>query len=125
VGQLGGFRASSGLIIGPRRMLGTGQPALTATNAFSIGNRLFGQPASTYTVDAPSDNATLPYLGVGYTGLSVRSAWSFSADLGLVAQSPGSAARIGRVFGGGQSLDDVVRDMRMAPLLQLGVSYAF
>jgi len=29
------------------------------------------------------------------------------------------------VVGGSQSLDDVVRDMRLAPVVQLGVSYSF
>jgi hypothetical protein len=33
--------------------------------------------------------------------------------------------RFGRVFNGSQSLDDVVRDMRLAPVVQLGVSYSF
>jgi opacity protein-like surface antigen len=125
IGQPGGFRASSGLITGPRGVLSTGQPGLTAGGSFSTGSRLLGQTAASYGAEASSDNATLPYLGLGYTGLSVRSGWSFSADLGLVAQSPGNAVRLGRVFGGGQSLDDLVRDLRLAPLLQVGVSYAF
>jgi len=74
-----------------------------------------------YTNDVAGDNATLPYLGIGYTGLSPRNGWGFSADLGLVAKNPGNALRAG----GGQSLDEMIRDMRMTPLLQLGVSYAF
>ncbi len=125
IGQPGGFRASSGLIIGPRGVLSTGQPGMAAGGSFSTGSRLLGQSTATYGPEVTSDITTLPYFGLGYTGLSVRSGWSFNADLGLVAQSPGSAARLGRVFGGGQSLDDLVREMRLAPLLQLGVSYAF
>jgi opacity protein-like surface antigen len=125
IGQPGGFRASSGLITGPRGVLSTGQPGLMAGGSFSTGSRLLGQTAAPYGAETTSDNATLPYLGLGYTGLSVRSGWSFSADLGLVAQSPGNAVRLGRVFGGGQSLDDLVRDLRLSPLLQVGVSYAF
>ena len=54
-----------------------------------------------------------------------KSGWSFSADLGLVSQSPGNAVRFGRRLRRPQSLDDVVRDMRLAPVLQLGVSYSF
>jgi hypothetical protein len=123
-GRLGGFRATSGLIIGQRGILSTGQPGFAAGNAFSFGSRLFGQTTTPYAPDAPADNATLPYLGFGYTGLSARSGWSFSADLGMVAQNPGNG-RLGRVFGSGQTLDDAVRDMRLAPLVQLGVSYSF
>ena len=119
-GSAGGFRATSGLIFGPRSSLATGQPGLLAGNAFSIGGRLFGQSAMPYTSDTIGDSATLPYLGVGYTGASARSGWSFSADLGLVAQTPGGIKLIRS-----QSLDDAIRDMRLAPLVQLGVSYAF
>jgi hypothetical protein len=119
-GSTGGFRATSGLIFGPRSSLNTGQPGLTAGNAFSIGSRLFGQTAMPYTSDTPGDNATLPYLGLGYTNSAARSGWSFSADLGLVAQTPGGIKVIRS-----QSLDDAVREMRLAPLVQLGVSYAF
>ena len=119
-GGAGGFRATSGLIFGPRATLATGQPNLTAGSAFSIGSRLFGQSTMPNTGDASGDNATLPYLGLGYTGLYARSGWSFSADLGLVAQTPGGIKLIRS-----QNLDDALREMRLAPLVQLGVSYAF
>ncbi len=119
-GSAGGFRATSGLIFGPRSSLTTGQPGLAAGNAFSIGSRLFGQSTMPYTSDTSGDSATLPYLGLGYTNLAARSGWSFSADLGLVAQTPGGIRLIRS-----QTLDDAVHEMRIAPLLQLGVSYAF
>ena len=119
-GNAGGFRATSGLIFGPRASLSIGQPGLAAGSVFSIGSRPFGQSAMPYTTDTTGDSATLPYLGVGYTNLATRSGWSFSADLGLVAQAPGGIKVIRS-----QSLDDAVREMRLAPLLQLGVSYAF
>ena len=51
------------------------------------------------------DSPTLPYLGVGYTGLSPRGGWSFNADLGLMSLTP-SCRQAGRFFGGGQGLDD-------------------
>jgi hypothetical protein len=119
-GSAGGFRATSGLIFGPRALLSIGQPSLSAGHSFSIGSRPFGQSAMPYTNETAGDSATLPYLGVGYTGLSARNGWSFSADLGLVAQTPGGLKLIGS-----QNLDDVVREMRLAPLVQFGVSYAF
>jgi hypothetical protein len=123
--QLGGFRATSGLIFGPRSMLGTAQPGFVGGGAFSIGSRAIGQAAMPLGGDPAADTATVPYLGVGYTNLSVRSGWSFNADLGLMAQGSGNAGRLGRSLYGGQNLDDAVREMRMTPLLQLGVSYAF
>ena len=124
VGSAGGLRATSGVILGPRYQPWLGQPG-GAGSSFSIGSRPFGPAALPYTSDPAGDTATLPYLGLGYTGLAARSGWSFSADLGLVAQSPGNASRLGRALGGGQSLDEAVRDLRLAPLFQVGVSYSF
>lgn len=124
IGSVGGFRATSGLIFGPRGLLATGQPTFAAGSGLSLGSAL---PVASRTLavnDSGGDFATLPYLGLGYTGLSARSHWSFSADLGWVAQSPGGALRLGR-GGAGASLDDLVRELRVTPLFQLGVSYAF
>ena len=69
-------------------------------------------------------SGTLPYIGIGYSNLSPRSGWSFSADLGLVSLRPATRSASAGVFGGSQNLDDVVRDMRLTPLVQLGVSYS-
>jgi hypothetical protein len=123
-GSVGGVRATGGVILGPRAQLWAGQ-AGGSGNGFSIGSRPFGPSAMPYTNDPGGDTVALPYLGLGYTGLSVHSGWRLSADLGLVAQSPGNASRLGRALGGGQSLDDAVRDLRISPLLQVGASYAF
>ena len=121
-----GFHATSGLIIGSRSpWLGAGatSPGMT----LAADRRLFGPtaPAIAASSDPGLDSSTVPYVGIGYLNLWPKSGWSFSADLGIVSQSPANAARFGRVFGGSQSLDDVVRDMRLAPLVQLGVSYSF
>ncbi len=120
--QLGGFRATSGLIFGSRWVAVSSAPALTGGTGFSASSRKFATPG--VSGDTPGDTSTLPYLGVGYTNLSVRSGWGFSADLGLLAQS-GSSVRLGRSFNASPSLDDAVRELRMTPLVQLGVSYAF
>jgi hypothetical protein len=121
-----GFRATSGLIVGARSpWLGAG--LASSTGAFGADRRLFGPtvPALATPSDPGFDASTVPYIGIGYSNLWPKSGWSFSADLGVVSQSPGNVARFGRVFGGSQSLDDLVRDMRMAPVVQLGVSYSF
>jgi hypothetical protein len=118
----GGFRATSGLIFGTassRVLSGLGQVAASA-----------GPPAppagSGWAGTLPEASpATVPYLGLGYTSLSARRGWGFSADIGLVALSPGSAVKLGRVFSGAQPLDDMLREMRLSPLINLGVSYAF
>lgn len=118
---LGGLRATSGLIFGPRSALGVAQTGPGNGSAFSIGSRASSRASLPYGADPSVDNATTPYLGIGYTGLSPRSGWGFNADLGLVAKAPANALRVGS----GQGLDDLIRDVRMTPLLQLGVSYSF
>lgn len=105
----GGLRATSGLLIGARA------PGLAAA-----GGGLTLRRAEL----AESSTATLPYLGVGYTGLSARGGWGFSADLGLLGtpRSPGLRWQQQR---GGASLDEVLRDLKLTPTVQLGVSYSF
>ena len=124
----GGFRATSGVIYGSRTSLAGMSAMAPASGLLNVDRRLFG--ASPAALGSPTDpinesSGTLPYLGIGYSSLAPRSGWSFSADLGLVSLAPGNAVRLGRVFGGSQNLDDVVRDMRLTPVLQLGVSYSF
>ena len=102
-----GFRATSGLIVGAR------QPLLGAS------------PVAPAVAELGSESVTVPYLGLGYSSLVAKSGWSFSADLGVVSRNPANVVRLGRVVNGGQSLEEVVRDMRLAPHVQLGVSYSF
>ena len=123
----GGFRATSGVLVGARSPWLAAVSSPTTGGLFASDRRLFG--ASANAVVAPADpsfeSATVPYLGIGYSSLAGKSGWHFSADLGVVSQSPGNVVRFGRVFGGAQNLDDVIRDMRLAPVVQLGVSYSF
>ena len=123
--QSGGFRATSGLFLGSRAAsLLSPSPVNGFARAFSVHRRSIGSVGSSESVVA-ADTGTTPYLGVGYTGLSSKSGWGFSADIGLMALHPGSAVKLGRVVGGTQSLEDLLRDMRLSPLVHLGVSYSF
>ena len=119
----GGFRATSGLIFGARLSSAlSGNTSQLAGRAFSVDHRRAAwlSPLAPVDVQPSTELATVPYVGVGYTGLSNKGGWGFSADVGLVALSPRSAVKLGRVLGGGQSLDEVLRDMRLSPLMQLG-----
>jgi hypothetical protein len=120
--SLGGLRATSGLIVGPRPQVMTG-PQSFVGRGVSVERRLL--VATPAVGESLPDVSSLPYFGVGYTGLSLRGNWSVSADFGVMALHPGNAVRLGRVFGGSQSFDDMMRDLRWAPVLQMGVSYAF
>lgn len=122
---VGGFRTTGGLIHGPRAQLAVGGGSAGGLGSpFSIERRWLSTGESP-AGEAPTEAATLPYLGLGYTGLSHKSGWSFNADLGLVALYPGHVVKFGRVVNGAQPLDEVLRDMRLAPILQFGVSYSF
>lgn len=126
-GAVGGFRATSGLIVGARSSSALfGNNSNVAGRAFSIDHRSAGWARPLPAMDASTpEPGAVPYFGVGYTGLSGKGGWGFSADVGLVALSPRSAVKLGRVLDGGQSLDEVLRDMRLSPLVQVGVSYSF
>ena len=122
----GGFRATSGLAVGPRSQIFGGLTPSASGGVFNVDRRVFGQNSVVGgPFDAASETKTLSYIGIGYTGLSSRGGWSFSADLGLASMNPGSAIKLGRALGATSSADELAHDMRLSPLLQLGVSYSF
>lgn len=108
----GGLRATSGLYAGPRGGL-LGAAPMPGGSAFTLGARR--APA-----DAAGQTGTIAYLGLGYTGVALRGGWGFSADIGLMGHGPG--LRPARSTTG---IDELLRDLRLTPVLQLGVSYAF
>jgi hypothetical protein len=123
-GVEGGLHTTGGLIVSPGsrtagQALFGAQPGFNSLARRSDGTTLLGTDTSA------EGSATVPYLGVGYTGLSAKGGWSFSADLGLVALAAGNAVKFGRVFSGTQTLDGLAREMRVAPIMQMGLSYSF
>lgn len=123
----GGFRATTGVFLGSRLGLWGGYaPTMLSGNLFSVEQHSFSLATPPQTAEgAGQDNSAVPYLGLGYSSASLKTGWGFSADLGLMALNPGNAVRLGRVFNGGQSLDDAVRELRLSPMVQLGVAYQF
>jgi hypothetical protein len=82
--------------------------------AATVGVSLLGTQ-----VPANPDNAlTTPYLGLGFSGALWHNRVSFSADLGLVSERP-------RALFGNQGVDSALRDMRLSPVMQLGLRYSF
>lgn len=123
----GGFRATGG-VIGARSPMWSGSLGTTLlAPGFSAERRSYS--LSALAADA-GDATALPYFGVGYTGLLGKrgltgQGWGFSADLGLTALQPHSAVKLGQVGGGQQTLGEMVRDLRLNPMVNVGVSYAF
>ena len=97
-GQTGGLRLTSGLLLAQRQGLST---------------------ADTETRPA------WPYVGPGYSGNGPCGAWGVGADFGMAAQSLGATLRLGRVVNGGLSVGDALRDLRLQPVVRLGVTYNF
>lgn len=127
-----GLRATGGMIGVTRR---------TALGAGSVQDQRWdngltrGWIEGTRVPDTASqaNHVSVPYAGVSYTtsnafagdrGL-VSSAWSFNIDLGVMALAPRSSVRFGNADPSQSRLDDMVRELRLSPLLQLGVSYSF
>lgn len=124
-GLRGGLRATGGMLVGPLSLsqssggLALGSDATRLGSGLAIGQRsinLLG--ANTEAIDP---QASLSYVGIGYTGQSLRSGLSFSADLGLISSTGG--LRLGRT--NAQGMEDLLRDLRFRPVLQFGLSYSY
>lgn len=114
---VGGLRASGGVLLG-----GSALPASTLRPA--LGQALSVNVSRTLAPAALADEAGEPaagYLGLGYSSLSVRGGWGFSADVGVMTGSGLRSSRLGEAY----RLDDAMRELRLRPVMQLGVSYAF
>lgn len=107
LGDGGGLRATGALLLGAGAMA----PSSAASS-----------PAAHGDFDSPG---ALPYLGLGYSAWWARTGVGVSADVGVAAQRPGQAVRFGRVVSGTESLDEMLRAMQIAPMLQVNLSYAF
>jgi hypothetical protein len=121
----GGFRATGGLMLGAgSSLLGASGVPMRLDGNLSLG-RISLAASGRSGNDAIDTGSTLPYLGVGYTGVAAAGRWGFTADLGLVAQSPAGAVQLGRALFGSQPVDDAWRTLRVAPVVQFGVRYTF
>ena len=114
----GNFRATSGVLLG-----GTaGAPILYANPMSKVGVTVLDNALGGSPTDGPS---TVPYLGLGYSSAKLWRSVSLSADVGLVAARPAGLSGFGRAILGNQGMETAVRDMRLAPVLQLGMRYSF
>jgi len=124
----GGLRATGGLLMGAASLsqssagLALGGSSLARRQSLAVGQRSVGQFSLLPPQSADPGNS-MSYLGIGYTGQSLRGGWGFSADLGLARMNYRDELRLGR--GNGQSLDELLMDMRFRPVLQLGLNYSF
>ena len=115
--SFGSFRASGGMLFGAMR----GAPLQQVTTSSRLSLQTLGGGTATTT----ENPGAVPYLGLGFTTAAWRNAWSLSADLGWVAEQPSAFGGVGRAIFGNQGWETALREIRLAPVLQLGVRYAF
>jgi hypothetical protein len=110
----GSFRASGGLMMGS-----TGGAWLSSASA---GPRLglTVQTAGHVPPGAAEGLATMPYLGLGFSSALLGSNLALTADLGMVA-----GGNLGQALLGNQGMERALRELRLAPVFQLGVRYTF
>ena len=119
----GGFRATGGVMLGPLSLLQSsgglalGDSSLSLRQGLAVGQRNVGvlNPYSPLL----DSNSGVSYLGIGYTGQSLRGGWGFSADLGLARPD---GLRLGH---SAQLVDENWGDTRFLPVLQLGLNFRF
>lgn len=113
--SFGSFRASGGLLTGAQG----GVPLLSTTAGPRLG---LAVQAGAGLLPGAEGPGTSPYLGLGFTGEAWHQALSVTADFGIVAERAGAA---GRALFGSQGMEGALRELRLSPVLQLGVRYAF
>ena len=120
--SFGTFRATGGIVAGSL----AGAPLYKALPGQAMGWSVQGNglQAGLLAVAAESPQP-LPYLGLGFSTAPLGSGFSFSADLGLVSQSPGSSIELGRALLGNQGVERAFRELRLSPMAQLSVRYSF
>lgn len=119
--SLGVFRATGGIVAGSL----AGAPLYKelpgqAPSLFLRGAGL--QPRFLTVAENPQP---LPYLGLGFSAAPSGSGFSISADLGMVYENPGSSLELGRALLGNQGVERAFRELRLSPMVQLSVRYAF
>jgi hypothetical protein len=101
-----------------------GTPLASANAGARLGLAIASGGAAT-TAPGTESAGTVPYLGLGFTSGAWRNALAITADFGLVAERPAAAGNVGRAIFGNQGMESALRELRVSPVLQLGVRYAF
>lgn len=126
----GGFRATAGLLRGDTGQAWWGSSGNGGGLNLSM-QRLdsLGLMSNLATPGNTQDAQTMPYVGAGYSNnLTVNgtpSAWRFNADLGVISTNASNLNRLNQVLQGDRTLDGLVRDMGLRPMVKVSVGYSF
>jgi hypothetical protein len=120
----GGLRLTSGVTVGLAHETAN-LPPLPRPSLVMAPLRAPGAYAAPLRDAEAGPRVALPYIGLGYSSASVREGWGLSADIGLGGMRPGERLRLGQASGTTAQAERVLNELRLAPVIQLGVSYAF
>lgn len=126
----GGFRATAGVLRGDTGQAWWGSAGNGGGLNLSM-QRLdsLGLMSNLANLGSAQDAQTTPYLGAGYSNnLTVNgtpSAWRFNADLGVISANSSNINRLGQVLQGDRTLDGLVHDMGLRPVVKVSVGYSF
>ncbi len=129
-----GFRVTGGFVSSGRASFtALGSIGLQQPSSYGLGLQSrrsaaeFEWPPLSVDDSGLDSTGAATYVGLGYSSSDVKSGWGFSADLGLLALNSHASVKLGRASTviGAQNLDDVLRELRLSPMLRVGVSYSF
>lgn len=119
--SFGVFRATGGIVLGSL----AGAPLYKALPGQVLSLSVQGNGLQPTLLPVAESPQPLPYFGLGFSAAPLGSGFSISADFGLVSQSPGSSVELGRALLGNQGVERAFRELRLSPMAQLSVRYAF
>ncbi len=105
----GGLRATTGWLYGGSAALGLSQASRVSWLSPTV------QPSLLSGNGRPIHAA---YIGIGYTGLSLKHGWGVLADVGVLSAPALASSGLG-------DTDFSIRNDRLTPTVRLGMSYAF
>lgn len=126
-----GFKATMGLVRGATNLPWWQTPENDMRSGAGLSVRRMDVLSNEYlpTYLGSDPNRTVPYIGAAYSGRLTETdginAWRFQADLGLISLNSSNAAHMGRVLSGEQGLDDLVRELRLRPVVKFTINYKF
>jgi hypothetical protein len=119
--DFGRFRASGGVMLGAQG----GAPLLGNVGDSRWGLSLNSGGLQPLGSSGEFQVGAATYLGLGFTSSGWRNSLAITADVGLMSDRPGAAMGMARAWLGNQGSDSSLREMRLSPVLQLGLRYTF
>jgi len=126
-----GFQATIGLIRGATNLPWWQTPGTSMNNSsgLSIQQMDVLSHDSLPTLLANRSDRTVPYMGAGYSGYVANArgipTWRFQADLGVISLNASNSGHLGKVITGQQGFDELVRELRLRPVVKFSMNYKF